>query len=57
VEEVLEWCATPLATQEVAVVCDISHDDARERLGRVAEEHHLGYDGFWTLNGSPQPLR
>jgi predicted DsbA family dithiol-disulfide isomerase len=53
VEEVLEWCATPLATQEVAVVCDISHDEARERLGRVADEQHMGYDGFWTLNGSP----
>lgn len=52
VEEVLEWCATPLATQEVAVVCDISHDDAREQLGRVADEQHMGYDGFWTLNGS-----
>jgi predicted DsbA family dithiol-disulfide isomerase len=52
VEEVLEWCGTPLATQEVAVVCDISHDDARERLGRVADEKHMGYDGFWTLNGS-----
>jgi predicted DsbA family dithiol-disulfide isomerase len=52
VDEVLEWCATPLATQEVAVVCDISHDDARERLGRVADEQHMGYDGFWTLNGS-----
>ena len=52
VEEVLEWCATPLATQEVAVVCDIAHDDARERLGRVADEQHMGYDGFWTLNGS-----
>ena len=38
VEEVLEWCATPLATQEVAVVCDITHDDAREELGRVAHE-------------------
>ncbi|HYN50405.1 MAG TPA: DsbA family protein [Thermoleophilaceae bacterium] len=52
VEEVLEWCATPLATQEVAVVCDISHDEAREQLGRVADEQHMGYDGFWTLNGS-----
>ena len=51
VEEVLSWCDTPLATQEVAVVCDISHDDARERLGRVADEQHMGYDGFWTLNG------
>jgi predicted DsbA family dithiol-disulfide isomerase len=52
VEEVLEWCGVPLATQEVAVVCDISHDEAREELGRVAEEPHMGYDGFWTLNGS-----
>jgi predicted DsbA family dithiol-disulfide isomerase len=52
VDEVLEWCDTPLATQEVAVVCDISHDEARERLGRVADEKHMGYDGFWTLNGS-----
>jgi hypothetical protein len=51
VEEVLSWCDTPLATQEVAVVCDISHDDARERLGRVAHEQHMGYDGFWSLNG------
>jgi hypothetical protein len=52
VEQVLEWCEIPLATQEVAVVCDISHDEAREELGRVAEERHMGYDGFWTLNGS-----
>jgi predicted DsbA family dithiol-disulfide isomerase len=52
VEEVLEWCGVPLATQEVAVVCNISHDQAREELGRVAEERHMGYDGFWTLNGS-----
>lgn len=49
VEEVLEWCATPVATQEVAVICGISHDEAREQLGRVADEEHLGYDGFWTL--------
>ena len=51
VEEVLAWTATPLATQEVAVVCDISHDEARERLGRVASECHVGFDGFWTLPG------
>jgi predicted DsbA family dithiol-disulfide isomerase len=52
VEQVLDWCDTPLATQEVAVVCSISHDEAREQLGRVAGEEHMGYDGFWTLNGS-----
>ena len=51
VEEVLSWSGTPLATHEVAVVCDISHDEARERLGRVATEEHVGFDGFWTLGG------
>ena len=49
VDEVLAWAATPLATHEVAVLCDISHDEARERLGRVADEEHVGFDGFWTL--------
>jgi predicted DsbA family dithiol-disulfide isomerase len=54
VEEVLEWSGTPLASQEVAVVCDVSRDEAREQLGRVAEERHLGFDGFWSLNGAGQ---
>jgi hypothetical protein len=49
VEEVLEWTGTPLATKEVAVVCDIPLAEARERLGRVAQEQHLGMDGLWTL--------
>jgi predicted DsbA family dithiol-disulfide isomerase len=51
VEEVLRWTGTPLATKEVAVVCDIDLTEARERLGRVAEEQHVGFDGFWTLDG------
>ena len=51
VEEVLEWTGTPLATKEVAVVCDIAREEARERLGRVAVEQHVGADGFWTLPG------
>jgi predicted DsbA family dithiol-disulfide isomerase len=51
VEDVLRWTGTPLATKEVAVVCDIDFADARERLGRVADEQHVGADGFWTLNG------
>ncbi len=46
--EVLEWAAEPLATREVAVVCDIAHDEARQRLGRVARERHLGFDGLWS---------
>jgi predicted DsbA family dithiol-disulfide isomerase len=49
VEEVLEWAAEPLATQEVAVLCALSHEQAREQLGHVAVEDHLGADGFWSL--------
>jgi predicted DsbA family dithiol-disulfide isomerase len=49
VEEVLRWAGTPLATKEVAVVCDMPLFQAREQLGRVAEERHVGADGFWTL--------
>lgn len=48
VEEVLAWAAEPLATQEVAVLMDIGLEDAREQLGRVAAETHLGFDGLWT---------
>jgi hypothetical protein len=52
VEEVLRWTGTPLASKEVAVVCDISVQDAREALGHVADEQHVGFDGFWSLNGA-----
>ncbi len=48
-EEVLEWTGTPLATKEVAVVRDIAFEHAREELGRVADECHVGFDGFWSL--------
>jgi hypothetical protein len=48
-EEVLRWTGTPLATKEVAVVRDISLEEAREELGRVAHEDHVGADGFWSL--------
>jgi predicted DsbA family dithiol-disulfide isomerase len=46
--ELLEWAREPLATREVAVVCDIAHDEARQRLGHVASERHLGFDGLWS---------
>jgi 2-hydroxychromene-2-carboxylate isomerase len=49
VEEVLRWTGTPLASKEVAVVCDISVQDAREALGHVADEEHVGFDGVWSL--------
>lgn len=48
VREVLDWAGEPLATREVAVVCDIEHEDAREELGRIATEQHVGFDGLWS---------
>lgn len=53
VREVLAWAGEPLASAEVASVCAIGLHDARERLGHVAEEEHVGFDGFWHLNGVP----
>lgn len=50
VEEVLAWADEPLASIEVAVVCAIELEQAREDLGRVAEEAHLGFDGLWSLS-------
>ena len=29
--------------------CDVPIEEARERLSRVADEEHVGADGFWTL--------
>ncbi len=49
VEEIIAWTGEPLATAEVAAVCDIDLEDAREQLGRVASEEHVGFDGFWAL--------
>jgi predicted DsbA family dithiol-disulfide isomerase len=51
VREVLLWADEPLATAEVAAVCAIGLEDARERLGHVAEEEHVGFDGLWHVNG------
>jgi predicted DsbA family dithiol-disulfide isomerase len=49
VSEVLDWAGEPLATAEIAAVCAIGVDDARERLGQVATEEHVGFDGLWSL--------
>jgi len=50
VAEVLAWAGVPLASQEVAEVCGISRDDARERLTAAgAQEARVGSDGFWSL--------
>ncbi len=49
VAEVLRWAGVPLATQEVAMICGLPFNPAREALGRVAVEQHVGWDGFWSL--------
>jgi predicted DsbA family dithiol-disulfide isomerase len=49
VQEVLAWAGFPLATREVAEICELEDRVAREQLGRVAIEHHVGADGFWSL--------
>jgi predicted DsbA family dithiol-disulfide isomerase len=49
VDDVLAWAGMPMATREVAEICELSDRDAREALGHVATEHHVGADGFWSL--------
>ncbi|MDQ3102356.1 MAG: hypothetical protein M3Q53_00765 [Actinomycetota bacterium] len=48
--EVLAWRQTPLSTQEVGVVCDVSFEAAREELGRIATQQYVGADGFWRVD-------
>ncbi|MCW2996828.1 MAG: hypothetical protein JWN65_377 [Solirubrobacterales bacterium] len=49
VAEVLAWAGEPLATKEVAMVCELEMPEARERLARVATERPVGSDGYWSL--------
>ena len=48
VEEVLDWAGMPLATAEVAAVCDRTITDVREELAHVAAFAPVGGDGYWT---------
>jgi len=49
VQELLAWAVEPLATQEVAQVCEIPAAEARQQLAHVADERHIGADGLWSL--------
>ena len=49
VEEVLAWAGEPLATVEVAAVCKLEREEAREELALVADFQPVGNDGYWTL--------
>ncbi len=48
VEEVLDWAGMPLATAEVAAVCDRPISDVREELAHVAGFTPVGGDGYWS---------
>jgi hypothetical protein len=51
VAEVLEWAGEPLATREVAEVCDLDDAEAVTELEKVAVADPVGDSAFWTLDG------
>jgi hypothetical protein len=48
VDDVLAWAMMPIATAEVAAVCDREIADVRAELARVATYLPVGGDGYWT---------
>ncbi len=50
VEEVVAWAGMPVATAEVAAVCDREIADVRTELSRSARFTPVGGDGYWTLS-------
>jgi 2-hydroxychromene-2-carboxylate isomerase len=48
VDEVLEWADTPLATIEVARICNKDVSEIQAALEKVADFMPVGQDGFWT---------
>ena len=48
VTEVLEWAGYPLATAEVAAVCNREIPDVRTELARTARFEPVGGDGYWA---------
>ena len=48
VEAVLDWAGMPLATAEVAAVCDREIADVREVLSQTARFEPVGGDGYWS---------
>lgn len=50
VAEVLAWAGTPLATAEVALLCDLDAEAAREALAEAgATQRPVGADAYWSL--------
>ncbi|MCU1500425.1 MAG: hypothetical protein JWM47_4378, partial [Acidimicrobiales bacterium] len=47
--EVLDWAPYPLATAEVAAVCERELDDVRAELARAGRAFQpVGGDGYWS---------
>jgi len=47
-EQVLAWAPYPLATAEIAAVCDREIPDVRAELARTARFEPVGGDGYWS---------
>jgi predicted DsbA family dithiol-disulfide isomerase len=54
VEELLAWAGEPLATAEVALVCQLELDEARRQLEAAATPVSAGGDFYWTLEAAAQ---
>jgi len=52
VEAVLDWAPFPLATVEIAAICERDVDEVRAELERVATMTPVGPDGYWRRSGS-----
>ena len=49
VEQALKEKVKGFSPENMAEVCGIDRQAAREQLGRVATEHHVGFDGLWSV--------
>jgi predicted DsbA family dithiol-disulfide isomerase len=49
VATVLEWSGIPLATREIAEICEITDEEAHTHLLEVATPDNVGTSAFWTL--------
>ncbi|WP_027004638.1 DsbA family protein [Conexibacter woesei] len=50
VATVLEWSGEPLATREIAEICEITDEEAHTQLLEVATPDNVGTSAFWTLH-------
>jgi predicted DsbA family dithiol-disulfide isomerase len=50
VTQVLAWAPYPLATVEVAAICEIPPSEARRELMASATEHPIAGDAYWDLS-------